>query len=540
MSFLLSTNVPYFFTTWWGITITAVGGVLVLVGLTYLLYKPFLKAVLDFSLALFAIIVLGWLFILIAILIKATSPGPVFFKQKRVGRKCKFFYIHKFRTMRIDTPKDTPTHLLENPEQYITKIGRVLRKTSLDELPQIFDILRFKMSIIGPRPALYNQEDLVAERERHNANRIRPGLTGLAQVSGRDELSIETKAKVDGNYVKKRNLFLDIKIFFLTILKVFRRDGVVEGGTGSIQSVNILELPLSEALTDLDITTNTPKKILITGANSYIGDNVYKWLTATGHSADILDVKNEDWQTHDFSGYDTVLNVAGIAHDIGGKKHADLYYKVNCDLTLSLAQKAKDEGVGQFIAMSSMLVFTNAKAKHKNITKDTEPKVKGCYGGSKLKADISLKELQTDDFKIAIVRPPMIFGAHSKGNFPRLISLSLKAPVFPKVKNRRSMLYIDNLSEFMRLLIESGDGGFYYPQNKDYYSSSELTRQIARHKGKRLRVTRAANFPMWLLYPVSRSMRKLFGNLTYDLELSNHFEGKYLVVDNEESVRLSV
>jgi len=138
--------------------------------------------------------------------------------------------------MRIDTPKDVATHLLDDPDKYITKIGKFLRKTSLDELPQIWDIFRLKMSIIGPRPALYNQDDLVAERDNYNANKIRPGLTGLAQVSGRDELEISVKAKIDGDYVRRRNAFLDIKIFFLTVFKVFKADGVVEGGTGSLEN----------------------------------------------------------------------------------------------------------------------------------------------------------------------------------------------------------------------------------------------------------------------------------------------------------------
>jgi O-antigen biosynthesis protein WbqP len=164
--------------------------------------------------------------------IKVDSKGPVFFKQKRVGKNKKHFEILKFRTMRTDTPKDTPTHLLEDPEQWITRVGGFLRKTSLDELPQIINILLGDMSIIGPRPALWNQYDLIAERDKYGANDILPGLTGWAQINGRDELPIEAKAKLDGEYVEKMSFWFDVRCFFGTILSIFRGDGVVEGGTG--------------------------------------------------------------------------------------------------------------------------------------------------------------------------------------------------------------------------------------------------------------------------------------------------------------------
>ncbi len=161
--------------------------------------------------------------------IKIESKGPVFFKQKRIGKNKKEFMIYKFRSMRTDTPKDTPTHLLDDPDIYITKVGRFLRKTSIDELPQIINILKGDMSIVGPRPALWNQDDLIAERDKYNANSIRPGLTGLAQISGRDELEIPVKAKLDGEYTEKISFWLDVKIFFKTIIKVFESDGIVEG-----------------------------------------------------------------------------------------------------------------------------------------------------------------------------------------------------------------------------------------------------------------------------------------------------------------------
>ena len=183
-----------------------------------------------------ALVFLSPIFVMIAIVIKCTSKGPIFFTQKRIGKNKKIFKIHKFRTMYIDTPKDCPTHLLENPDMYITRIGKLLRKTSLDELPQIWDIFRGKMSVVGPRPALYNQDDLVAERDLYNANSIKPGLTGLAQVSGRDELEIPQKAKLDGEYVSRMSLILDTKIFFKTILKVFKSDGVKEGKGNNIEA----------------------------------------------------------------------------------------------------------------------------------------------------------------------------------------------------------------------------------------------------------------------------------------------------------------
>lgn len=188
-----------------------------------------IKNVLDFILSLFALIVLFPFFCIFAIIIKLESKGPVFFKQKRIGKDKKKFHIYKFRTMRTDTPKDMPTHMLKNADSYITKSGKIFRKTSIDELPQIINILKGQMSIIGPRPALWNQEDLIEERDKYNANSIRPGLTGWAQVNGRDELEIPIKAKFDGEYVEKMSLWFDIKIFFKTIIKVFKHDGVVEG-----------------------------------------------------------------------------------------------------------------------------------------------------------------------------------------------------------------------------------------------------------------------------------------------------------------------
>lgn len=197
------------------------------------------KRVIDFILALVGLIVLLPIFIILIIAIKVDSRGPVLFKQKRFGINKTYFNILKFRTMRIDTPKDTPTHLLENPEQYITKVGKFLRKTSLDELPQIFDILAGSMSIIGPRPALWNQYNLISERDKYGANDIRPGLSGWAQINGRDELPIDIKARLDGEYAQRMSFGLDIKCFFGTIVLVLKHEGVVEGGTGMLEDKEI-------------------------------------------------------------------------------------------------------------------------------------------------------------------------------------------------------------------------------------------------------------------------------------------------------------
>lgn len=200
----------------------------------YHMYKNCLKRIIDFILSLVGLIVLSPVFIILCIWIKLDSQGPIFFKQKRVGKNKKYFNILKFRTMYIDTPKDMPTHMLSNPEQYITKAGKFLRKTSLDELPQIINILKGEMAVIGPRPALWNQEDLIEERDKYQANDIRPGLTGWAQINGRDELEIDVKANLDGYYVKHISFLFDMKCFFGTITSVLKHEGVVEGGTGEL------------------------------------------------------------------------------------------------------------------------------------------------------------------------------------------------------------------------------------------------------------------------------------------------------------------
>ena len=192
-------------------------------------YYLILKRIIDFLLALSGLVILSPVFFVIMCAIKLDSKGPIFFKQQRIGKGKKIFYIYKFRSMKADTPHEMPTHLLGNPDSYITKVGHFLRTTSLDELPQLVNILKGEMAVIGPRPALYNQDDLISYREIYHANDIRPGLTGLAQINGRDELPIDIKARFDGEYVNKISFFTDARIFIRTIVKVFKRDGILEG-----------------------------------------------------------------------------------------------------------------------------------------------------------------------------------------------------------------------------------------------------------------------------------------------------------------------
>ncbi len=204
------------------------------------MYEKIIKRLIDIVLSAGGLLVLSWFYLILAIAVYIDDPGPVFFKQKRVGKGKTFFPLHKFRSMKMSTPHDMPTHLLKNPEQYITRVGKFLRKSSLDELPQIWDIFVGNMSIIGPRPALWNQDDLIAERDKYGANDIMPGLTGWAQINGRDELEIPVKAKFDGDYTKilheggLKAFMFDARCFLGTIFSVARGDGVVEGGTGEM------------------------------------------------------------------------------------------------------------------------------------------------------------------------------------------------------------------------------------------------------------------------------------------------------------------
>lgn len=205
------------------------------------MYERVMKRLIDIMASLGGLILLSWLYLLIALAVLIDDPGPILFSQKRVGKGKRFFSMHKFRSMKMSAPHNVPTHLLENPEQYITRVGKFLRKSSLDELPQIFDILVGNMSVVGPRPALWNQDDLIAERDKYGANDVRPGLTGWAQINGRDELEIDEKARLDGEYVAilKRGgwdaFWMDARCFFRTFASVAKHEGIVEGGTGKLE-----------------------------------------------------------------------------------------------------------------------------------------------------------------------------------------------------------------------------------------------------------------------------------------------------------------
>lgn len=203
------------------------------------MYKKHFKRCIDIILSLSGLILASWLYLIIIIAIVIDDPGPVFFAQKRVGKNKKIFKLYKFRSMKMTTPHDTPTHMLENPEQYITRVGRFLRKSSLDEIPQLWNILKGDMSVIGPRPALWNQDDLIEERDKYGANDVRPGLSGWAQICGRDELEIEVKARLDGEYIQKMSFLFDCRCFFGTAIGALRGDGVVEGGTGELKKETV-------------------------------------------------------------------------------------------------------------------------------------------------------------------------------------------------------------------------------------------------------------------------------------------------------------
>ncbi len=199
-----------------------------------MIYTKYVKRIIDIVISMIGLIVLAIPMVIVAIIIKCEDHGPAFFEQKRVGINKTYFNLYKFRSMKMDTPHDVPTHMLSNPEKYILRVGNIIRKTSIDELPQLLNILKGNMSIVGPRPALWNQDDLIEERDKYGANDVRPGLTGWAQVNGRDELDIPIKAQLDGEYVKNLNFKMDVKCFIYTIKSVFKRDGIVEGGTGEL------------------------------------------------------------------------------------------------------------------------------------------------------------------------------------------------------------------------------------------------------------------------------------------------------------------
>ena len=524
----------------------------------------YIKRGIDIILSGMAIVILSPLLLFLCIAIKLDTPGPILFKQKRVGIHRSFFQIYKFRTMRIDTPKDVPTHMLENPEQYITKVGKFLRKTSLDELPQIFNIFKGEMSIVGPRPALWNQDDLVAEREKYGANDVTPGLTGWAQINGRDELEIPDKARLDGEYVKHLGPWMDLKCFLGTIGSVLMHDGVVEGGTGELNKeeeeteAHKSETAQSSAKketiakdTEESEKGRRKKKILITGSGSYVGTSVEAWLRQWPeyYQVDTLDMRTPTWRTHDFSAYDVVYHVAGIAHaDVGQvtEEEKKQYYRVNTDLAVETAEKAKKEGVQQFLFMSSMIVYGESApyGKRKVIDATTIPQPANFYGDSKLQADVAVRELADDTYKVIVLRPPMIYGKGSKGNYRTLAKLAKKLPVFPNVDNERSMLYIENLCEFlcqiMLLKPYHRNSVVLLPQNGEWTKTSDMVKQIAKASGKRIAELKclAPTVKMGSKMPgkIGGLVNKAFGNNFYNKRIS-HYDGlNYQLISVKKSI----
>ena len=597
------------------------------------IYDRYVKRAIDIVLSFGGLVLLSPVYTAIAIAIKIDDPGPVLFTQKRVGQNKEFFKIHKFRSMKMSTPHDVPPPMLGDPDQYITRVGKFLRKHSLDELPQIWDIFIGNMSVIGPRPALWNQDVLIAEREKYNANDVKPGLTGWAQINGRDELEIPVKAKLDGEYVEKLGIWMDIKCFLGTIGSVLNSDGVVEGGTGEMNKAGmetdrsvspekmneqikigaivigvasaiatgilvflvkaikfqkeskeidkkksilkrvVIFLGVSEIFAtifinvkrrvkmsdyfvkdsseeqdiELDIIKqeNCKKKILITGKGSYIGESVEQWLLKDRdqYEVDTLDMLNNSWRDKDFSEYDVIFHVAGIAHaDVGAitEEQKELYYEVNTELTLEVAEKAKRSNVKQFIFMSSMIVYSGCKERI--ITFSTEPKPLNFYGDSKLQADKKLQEMVTDGFKVVVLRPPMIYGKGSKGNYPQLAKLASRLPVFPIVKNQRSMLHIDNLCQFVKLMIDNEETGVFFPQNGEYTNTSDMVQMIAEVKGHRIIMIPFVYLFVKVLEKVPGKIGELttkaFGDSSYEMSMSEYKEN-YRVNSLRKSIILT-
>ena len=272
------------------------------------------------------------------------------------------------------------------------------------------------------------------------------------------------------------------------------------------------------------------KRVLITGSNSYIGNKLTEWLEnfPGEYSIDSISLRNDSWKDKDFAEYDVIVHMAGIAHIKETKENADLYYKVNCDLTYEVAHKAKLEGVNQFIFLSSMSVYGMDFGV---INENSELNPKTNYGKSKLKAERLILPLADNSFKIAILRPPMIYGEGCRGNYPKLASLSLKTPFFPDIVNKRSMIFINNLTEFIRRIIEIDASGVFFPQNKEYVGTTELVKLIASVHGKKIRIIRGFKWITLIGFKFSSNFRKVFGTLIYDKELLG---GPGTLVDGQE------
>jgi nucleoside-diphosphate-sugar epimerase len=282
------------------------------------------------------------------------------------------------------------------------------------------------------------------------------------------------------------------------------------------------------------------KRILLTGKNSYVGNSFEKWVEERypgRYEVDKISLRDGSWKLCDFSIYDSILHVAGIAHVSSDPKMEELYYKVNRDLTIEVAQKAKKDGVKQFIFLSSIIVYGDGSKDRKVIDWNTIPTPSNFYGKSKLEAEEGIKSFESDNFKIVIVRPPMIYGKGSKGNYPKLAKVAQILPVFPDIDNERSMLYIDNLSEFLRLLIDNEERGLFFPQNKEYIKTSEMVRLIAEVHGRKIRLVKVFNPIIKFLSGKIKFVDKVFGNFVYDRKMSDHYDNKYCLSSFEESIK---
>jgi nucleoside-diphosphate-sugar epimerase len=286
------------------------------------------------------------------------------------------------------------------------------------------------------------------------------------------------------------------------------------------------------------------KKILITGKNSYIGTSLERWLQKEAELYEVHTVgtKNDEWRRFDFGGYDTVLHVAGIAHVSSNPKMERLYYRINRDLAVNVAGKAKAAGVKQFIFMSSMIIYGGDPQIGEKlvITKDTVPQPTNFYGRSKLEADLFIQKMADQVFRPVIIRTPMVYGPGCKGNFPKLVQLAKLCPVFPDLNNERSLIYIDNLCEFLRLVIDREAAGIFYPQNRDYLATKEIVAILAGQMGKKVWFIKSFNPLLKLLAKKIGLINKVFGAKAYDRALSDVFDWIYCVIPTSESVRKSI
>jgi UDP-glucose 4-epimerase len=282
------------------------------------------------------------------------------------------------------------------------------------------------------------------------------------------------------------------------------------------------------------------KKILITGKNSYVGTSLERWLEnyPDRYSIDSISLRNDSWREKDFSEYDVVFHVAGIAHVSSDPKMEEMYYKVNRDLTTETARKANAEGIKQFIFMSSIIVYGDSSSNKRVIDKNTVPTPSNFYGNSKLQAEFGIKPLESDSFKVVIVRPPMIYGKGSKGNYLKLAKAAQKLPFFPDIENQRSMLHIDNLCEFIRLMIDNEESGLFFPQNSEYVKTSEMVKLIAEVHGRKFNLVKVFN-PILKVMSIKLSfINKVFGNLVYEKSMSGYKEN-YQIRDLKKSLELS-